>query len=284
VRDLLAAALIQSANDSAFALAQHVGGQGGVPAFVRLMNRRARELGLDDTHFVRPDGLDVPGHYSSADDVLKLARVAMRHPLVRELVRKQTASISGGRSLFTWNDLLGEYRGLIGVKTGHTDDAGWCEVAAARRAGVTIYAVVLGSPERGERNDDLAELLDWGFDRYSRVTLVEEGREYASAEIPFREDESLPLVAAEGAEAVVLRGRPLVERVVAPAMVSLPVRKGERLGEVVVTEDGKEIARIPLVAARDVSEPGFAEQAEWYAGHALDQAGDMVGDLFGAIL
>jgi D-alanyl-D-alanine carboxypeptidase len=284
VRDLLAAALIQSANDSAFALAAHVGGPGGVPAFVRMMNRRARELGLENTHFVRPDGLDVPGHYSSAADVLKLARVAMRRPLVRELVRKRTATIAGGRSLFTWNDLLGEYPGLVGVKTGHTDDAGWCEVAAARRDGVTIYAVVLGSPERDERNDDLAELLDWGFGRYTRVTLLEEGREYASAKIPFAEDETLPLVAEASTTAVVLKGRPLVEKVVAPAMVSLPVRKGDRLGEVVVTEDGKVIARTPLVAARDVPEPGFGERAEWYAGHALAQAGDMVSDLFGAVL
>jgi D-alanyl-D-alanine carboxypeptidase len=249
-----------------------------------MMNRRARELGLENTHFVRPDGLDVPGHYSSAADVLKLARVAMRRPLVRELVRKRTATIAGGRSLFTWNDLLGEYPGLVGVKTGHTDDAGWCEVAAARRDGVTIYAVVLGSPERDERNDDLAELLDWGFGRYTRVTLLEEGREYASAKIPFAEDETLPLVAEASTTAVVLKGRPLVEKVVAPAMVSLPVRKGDRLGEVVVTEDGKVIARTPLVAARDVPEPGFGERAEWYAGHALAQAGDMVSDLFGAVL
>jgi len=284
VRDLLAAALIQSANDSAFALAAHVGGPGGVSAFVRLMNRRARELGLTETHFVRPDGLDVRGHVSSASDVLTLARVAMRRPLVRELVRKRTASIAGGRRLFTWNDLLGAYPGLVGVKTGHTDDAGWCEVAAARRDGVTVYAVVLGSPERGERNDDLEELLDWGFDRYARVELVEDGKEYATAEIPFREDEQLPLVAEEGADAVVLRGRPLVERIVAPAMVSLPVRRGQRLGEIVVTDRGKVIARRPLVAGRDVPEPGFREQAGWYAGHALSQAGDMAGDLFGAIL
>ena len=284
VRDLLAAALIQSANDSAFALAAHVGGKGGVPAFVRMMNRRAKELGLTETHFVRPDGLDVPGHVSSASDVLKLARVAMRRPLVRELVRKRTATIAGGRNLFNWNDLLGDYPGLIGVKTGHTDDAGWCEVAAARKNGVTIYAVILGSPERDERNDDLAELLDWGFDRYVRATLVEEGKEHASAEIPFREDESLSLVAEDGAAAVVLKGSPLVERVVAPAMVSLPVRKGDELGEIVVSANGEVVARRPLVAAEDVDEPGFTEQAGWYAGHALDQAGDMVSDLFGGIL
>ncbi len=284
VRDLLSAALIQSANDAAFALAAHVGGKGGVPKFVRLMNRRAREFGLTHTHFVRPDGLDVPGHLSTASDVLRLARVAMRKPLIRELVRRTDARIGGGRELFSWNELLDVYPGLIGVKTGHTDDAGWCEVAAARRDGLTVYAVVLGSPSRAARNADLVELLDWGFDRYVRAELVEGGREYASASIPFREDERLSLVAEAGAGATILRGRPLVEEVVAPAMVALPVRRGDRLGEIRVLDDGKVIATTPLVAARDVPAPDFGEQAGWYAGHALSEAGDMVGDLVGGIL
>jgi D-alanyl-D-alanine carboxypeptidase (penicillin-binding protein 5/6) len=128
------------------------------------------------------------------------------------------------------------------------------------------------------------ELLDWGFDRYVRAELVEGGREYASASIPFREDERLSLVAEAGAGATILRGRPLVEEVVAPAMVALPVRRGDRLGEIRVLDDGKVIATTPLVAARDVPAPDFGEQAGWYAGHALSEAGDMVGDLVGGIL
>jgi D-alanyl-D-alanine carboxypeptidase (penicillin-binding protein 5/6) len=284
VRDLLAAALIQSANDAAWALAAHVGGRGGVPAFVRLMNRKAEELGLAETHFVRPDGLDVPGHLSSAEDVLTLAREAMRRPLVRQLVRREDGRIAGGRELFAWNDLLGEYPGTIGVKTGHTDDAGWCQVAAARRDGLTMYAVVLGAPTRAGRNADLEELLDWGFTRYTRATLVAEGREYAAAAVPFREDERLSLVADEGVERVVRKGRPLVERVVAPAMVELPVRKGDRLGEVVVLDGDRVVARSVLVAAEDVDAPGFGEKAGWYAGHALDEAGDTLESVFGGFL
>ena len=284
VRDLLAAALVQSANDAAWALAAHVGGKGGVPAFVRLMNEKASELGLEDTQFVRPDGLDVPGHLSSADDVLALARAAMRQPLVRRLVRQEGGTIAGGRDLFAWNDLLGEYPGAIGVKTGHTDDAGWCQVAAARRDGLTMYAVLLGAPTRAGRNADLEELLDWGFARYTHATLVAADAEYATAAVPFREDERLSIVAEEGVERVVRKGRSLVERVVAPAMVALPVRKGDRLGEVIVMDGDTVVARSPLVAAEDVEEPGFREQAGWYAGEALAEAGDTLESVFGGFL
>ncbi len=282
VRDLLAAALIQSANDAAFALAAHVG-EGDAQAFVRLMNAKARELGLADTNFVRPDGLDVPGHRSSARDVLVLAREAMAQPLIRRLVRQDSASIAGGRELFGWNDLLGSYRGLFGVKTGHTNLAGWCQVGVARRDGATVYAVVLGSPTRERRNDALADLLDWGFDRFARTAVVTEGHAYASADIPFSEDR-LELVAAEGAAPVLLRGRPLVETVVAASAIELPVRQGDVLGEVVVRDGERIVARRPLVAVADLDEPGFLERAGWYAGRALDEAGDMLDAAFGAIL
>jgi D-alanyl-D-alanine carboxypeptidase len=280
VRDLLAAALIQSANDSAFALASDVGG-GSVARFVSLMNAEADELGLDETHYVRPDGLDAAGHYSSARDTFDLARVAMQEPLVRRLVRRRALHIAGGRTIHTWNDLLGVYPGTIGVKTGHTDRAGWSEVAAARRDGTTIYAVVLGSPSRARRNADLERLLDWGFDQYGRFTLVRDGERYATAAIPFS-DERIDLV-ADGAVERVLRlgqGTDLVERVVSPRMVDPPVKPGEQLGEVAVLSAGRVLARRPLVAARPVPDVGFGTRVGWYADRALDEAGDLLGTVF----
>jgi serine-type D-Ala-D-Ala carboxypeptidase (penicillin-binding protein 5/6) len=282
VRDLLAAALIQSANDAAFALAAHVG-DGDVRRFVRLMNAEARELGLEDTHFVRPDGLDVPGHYSSAEDVLALARAAMRRPLVRRLVRMESGRIAGGRTLFAWNDLLGEFPGLRGVKTGHTAAAGWCQVAFARRDGVGVYAVVLGSPSRGERNRDLAALLEWGFAQYVRLQVVVPERTYATAEVPFS-DERLALRAAGPAAAVVHVGRPLVEEIVVPATVELPVRRGKRLGEIRVLEGDRVVARRPLVAAETVGDAGLEERAGWYADRAVSEAGEMLSGVFGGVL
>lgn len=281
LRDLLAALLIQSANDAAYAVATHVG-DGDVGAFVDLMNAKARELGLRRTHFVRPDGLDAPGHVSSARDVLILARAAMQRPLVRSLVRKRTARISGGRSLFAWNDLLGSFAGLVGVKTGHTATAGWCQVAAARRDGVHVYAVILGSATRARRNADLAKLLEWGFEQYARVPVVDDRRTYATAEIPFS-DERVGLVAADGADAIVRVGRPVVEEVVAPAVVDLPVRRGARVGEIRVRSGKRVIATRPLVAVADVPEPSVGSRAGWYVERALAEAGGIVSDVVGAI-
>jgi D-alanyl-D-alanine carboxypeptidase (penicillin-binding protein 5/6) len=269
VRDLIEAALIQSANDAANALADHVG-EGDREAFVELMNAKARALGLRETRFVRPDGLDVEGHYSSARDVTKLARVAMRSPLVREIVVRRTETIAGGRRLHTWNDLLGSFPGLIGVKTGHTEAAGWCEVAAARGRGLTVYATVLGSPTRAGRNEDLAELLAWGLSRYRVVTLVEPGRAYARAEAPYGRA-PLRLVAARGAVRVVRVDRSLVERVVAPATVELPVRRGQQLGWLGVYDRGRLVATRPLVAARTIERPGLGRRLAWYAERTLHE-------------
>jgi D-alanyl-D-alanine carboxypeptidase (penicillin-binding protein 5/6) len=277
VRDLLAAALVQSANDAAYALAAHVG-RGSVSRFVELMNDKAVALGLDDTHYVRPDGLDVPRHYSSAEDTFELARVAMQDTVVRTLVRKRSLRIVGPRTIHTWNDLLGVYPGAIGVKTGHTDRAGWSEVAAARRDRVTIYAVILGSPSRSRRNRDLKRLLDWGFEQYGRFTLVEDGELYATVAVPFSNDR-VELVAAGEVERIVRvgQGTRFVERVVAPVMVDLPVDRGEKLGEVAILAGGRLVARRPLLATRDVPEPGLGTRLGWYADRALDEAGDMLG-------
>src|SRR2546421_11851456 len=149
-----------------------------------MMNARARQLGLADTHFARPDGLDAPGHVSSARDVTRLGEIVMHSPVVRSIVRERTDTIAGGRVLHTWNDLLGSFPGLIGVKTGHTGAAGWCEVGAARGPGFTIYVVILGSPNRSRRNDDLLRLLAWGVSQYQTLTLVAR-QPYAWAAAPF---------------------------------------------------------------------------------------------------
>ncbi len=194
VRDLVEASLIQSANDAAWALAYHVG-RGSASRFVSMMNRRAQRLGLSETHFVRPDGLDVAGHVSSARDMTTLARVLMQKPVAQQIVATRDATIAGGRRLHTWNDLLGNYPGVVGVKTGHTTAAGWSQVAAVRGPGVTVYATLLGSPGRSTRNGDLVELLAWGLSRFRVVPVISAGRAYARAETPYGRG-ALALVAA----------------------------------------------------------------------------------------
>jgi serine-type D-Ala-D-Ala carboxypeptidase (penicillin-binding protein 5/6) len=264
VRDLVEAALIQSANDAALALADYVG-HGDRARFVRMMNRRARQLGLRATHFVRPDGLDAPGHVSSARDLTELGRVLMNKPFVRRTVRLRTATIAGGRRLSTWNDLLGTFPGIVGVKTGHTSSAGWCQVAAVRGDGVTVFATILGSPTRAQRNTDLAALLRWGLSRYRAVTVISPRRVYATVDASFDRG-PVALKAVHRVRRAVRVGRVLTERVVAPSVVSLPVARGERLGEVRVYDGSRLVASSLLVAARAVGAPNLRSRASWYAG------------------
>lgn len=274
VGELARAALIQSANDAAAALADHVGG-GDRAAFVAMMNAKARALGLRDTSFANPDGLDQPGHYSSARDVSRLARAAMRNPAIREIVRKTGATISGPRRLKTWNDLLYTFPGLIGVKTGHTSDAGWSQVAAARGPGFVVYATLLGEPTRARRNADLTRLLAWGISRFRQMPIVKAGRPYATAALPYDQGR-LPLVAARDRVRVVRLGKPLTEEVVAPREVELPVAKGEQLGRVRVYREGRLIASSALVAGRAVSAPGLLSKVGWYAGETAENVLDWI--------
>jgi D-alanyl-D-alanine carboxypeptidase len=267
VRELLEAALIQSANDAADALADHVG-KGDEDRFVALMNRRAGQLGLRDTHYVRPDGLDATGHVSSARDVTLLARIVMHRPLVRQIVRQRGATISRGRSLHTWNDLLSSYPGIFGVKTGHTSRAGWNEVAAARRGPLTVYATLLGSPDRDVRNGDLEKLLDWGFSRYRAAAVVAKGQPYAQAVVGYGR-KPVALVAAASLTPSLRVEFPVVRRIVAMDAAELPVSRGQTLGQVRVYQRGKLVGAVPLVASRSVSRPGLAGRAGWYATSTL---------------
>jgi D-alanyl-D-alanine carboxypeptidase len=267
VGDLVKAALIQSANDAAVALADFVG-RGDRGAFVAMMNEKAQELGLERTHFVRPDGLDVAGHYSTARDVTTLAREAMRDPRIRSVVRLRDETIVGGRRLHTWNDLLGVFKGLYGVKTGHTGAAGWCEVAAVRRNGVTLYTTVLGSPTRSQRNTDLASLLRWGISRYRPVWVVPQARVYLRASIGYGKD-PVPIVAARQVSRAVRIDKPLVERIVAQTALRLPVERGQRVGEVRIYSGRRLVARQPLITVRSAAKPGLGGRAGFYAGRTL---------------
>jgi D-alanyl-D-alanine carboxypeptidase (penicillin-binding protein 5/6) len=239
-----------------------------------MMNARARRLGLTDTHFVRPDGLDAPGHVSSARDVTKLARLLMRRPVIRSIVRRERATIAGGRILHTWNDLLGTFPGVVGVKTGHTSAAGWNEVAALRRSGLELYGTILGSPDRTTRNDDLAALLRWALSRYRRVPVIRPDHVYAKVEVGYGLRKVG--VVAEGAVRMIRIDRPLVERVVAAAAAPLPVLEGQPLGQIRVYQGRRLVASQPLVAARAVSRPGALGRARFYAGRTASHVWDWV--------
>ena len=161
-RKLLQAMLVASAsaNDAARTLAVDVAGN--EHSFVRMMNAEAAAAGLDATRYANPTGLDHPVQRSSAADVARLARDLMRDPVFRQIVGAESTTLNGS-ALPTTNDLLGAYRGANGIKTGHTDEAGWCIAASATRDGRSIVAVVLGAPTEQARDDAARALLDYGF-------------------------------------------------------------------------------------------------------------------------
>ena len=272
VADLVKGSMIQSANDAADALA--LATAPSYPAFAELMNAKAKELGLTDSHFVRPDGLDAPGEYSSARDVTRLALDAMKLAPVREAVDEVSATIADGQTLHTWDDLLGVFPGVFGVKTGHTDDARWGQVSAARGGGTTIYATILGSPSRARRDADLEKLLAYGIAQYRQVEPVLAGRGYATVQLPYGRSQ-LRLVARKKVHAVVRIGEPLTERVFATAVASLPVRRGQVLGHVQIWSRGRLLAVRPLVASRAVAKPGLIGRTEWYAGRTVRNVVDL---------
>jgi D-alanyl-D-alanine carboxypeptidase (penicillin-binding protein 5/6) len=160
MRDLLYGLLLPSGNDAAVAIARRVAGD--VPAFVARMNARVRDLGLQDTHFTNPHGLDAAGHYSSAYDMAMLGRYALKEPLLAEIVRtRQYQPEWSGPELWNGNLLLWLYPESDGIKTGWTETAGQTMVATAQRDGHRLFVAVLGSQDR---YSDVIRLLDWGFD------------------------------------------------------------------------------------------------------------------------
>jgi D-alanyl-D-alanine carboxypeptidase (penicillin-binding protein 5/6) len=257
VRQLLYALLMQSANDAAVALAEHVAGS--VEAFVAMMNARAQDLGLSDTAFRDPAGLD-DGGYSSARDLAVIARSAYGEPLFARVVATQFHDIPGPggttRHIQNRNILLWLYPGAIGTKTGFTTAAGHCLVAAANQVGMRLLVVALGAsgPDAEDVFDDAAALLNYGFAVLARVTFVRAGEVVGTIDVGGRP------VEAEATETfVLLIPRPLVpttEYALVPADgLSLPIARGDPLGRVVVRVDGKRVGSVGLVAAAAVTAP-----------------------------
>lgn len=262
VRDLAIAALVPSANDAATALAAHIG-RGSIPRFVAMMNAEARVLGLTSTRFENPHGLDQPGHVSSARDVTTLLAAALRVPFIRTWSTRSTATIAGGRVLTSTDGLIGTLP-LVGAKTGHTDAAGWSQVAAIERGGVRITASLLGAPSEAERNTELGALLKWGLSQFQSVKAIDGARVYGLAATGYGRAPVRLMAAREVIRDVRVDTR-LVERVVLSSVLALPVNRGQAAGEVRVFAGGRLIARAPLITAESVSAPGTSGKVEWYA-------------------
>jgi serine-type D-Ala-D-Ala carboxypeptidase (penicillin-binding protein 5/6) len=267
VRELLAATLIPSGNDAAYALAEHLGGGGGeagVDEFVEKMNERTRALGLEDTRFQNPTGLDARGQYSSARDLAAMAQAASVYPLFREMVATDYATITTQDreiELLSTNELLFTYPPATGVKTGTTPGAGPSLVASAAAEDEAYVSVVLDARE--DRFVASIRALEHGFAAYDRRYPVAGGEKYAAVDVPYRRGERVGLVAKESIE-VLVDGDPEVGREVR-VFEELPgsAKRGTTLGEVVVSVDGERVGETPLVAREGYDAASLWERV-WY--------------------
>jgi D-alanyl-D-alanine carboxypeptidase (penicillin-binding protein 5/6) len=259
VYQLLEALLIQSANDAAADLADAV--SGSQPAFVALMNAKARELGLTNTHYENPHGLDQRGHYTSALDLTRLARVAMSDPRFAGFVDHYTATIPWAhhpydRVLVSHNELLEHYQWVYGVKTGWTDRAGYCIVAAGHVRGHDIFVTLLGEPDDAHRVADALKLFRWSASQYRERDAWPSGTVFARVAVPWHAGK-LDLVAGAPIRASLRIGATVTTKVEAPAHVSLPVMRGQPLGTVRAFADGRSIGSEHLVAAASYGRVGL---------------------------
>jgi D-alanyl-D-alanine carboxypeptidase (penicillin-binding protein 5/6) len=262
VHDLLYGLLLPSGNDAAVALADGVAGS--VPDFVDEMNVAAHRLGLEDTHYANPIGLDQTGNYSSAADLVTLAEKLRRDPTFRRIVDTPEKTVtSGSRTIHldNTNTLLREYDWMNGVKTGHTLEAGNVLIGSAKQHGVTLVSAVLGAPSEQARDAGTLALLRYGFSLYRTATPVKDGERLASSALSYR-DERLPLAASRQVRFTVRKGQDIETRVVSARPEVDSATRGERLGAAVITLDGEVQDRLPLVAARTVGGPSVGDRLD----------------------
>jgi D-alanyl-D-alanine carboxypeptidase (penicillin-binding protein 5/6) len=282
VRDLLAATLIPSGTDAAYALAEHVG-DGSVGNFVEMMNDEASAMGLEDTNFETPAGLDTTGNYSSARDLAALTRVALQDPLIAEIVDTADATISTQNREIEFsntNQLLTTYPPATGVKTGTTPQAGANLVASAEANDESYISVVLGADDSEERFRASEALLEYGFTNYDRESLINGGEVYEELPLPYRPDETVELAAAEDVIGVVGADSEVERRVTTEDELPPSAAAGEELGEVEVLIDGQRVGESPLVAQEGYEEASLWDRISYTAGGLLERAQEAVTGLF----
>lgn len=252
VKDLFKAMAIASANDASVVFAEKIGGS--EQGFVNMMNQKAKDLGMNDTHFVNANGLDADGHVTSAYDVMLMSRELIKHKEIFDYCTVWMDSLRNGKTqLVNTNKLIRTYNGINGLKTGSTGKAGYCVSATAERDGMQLIAVVMGCDDSKERFKSAANLLDYGFGGWSLVKLkpvqdtftvrVQNGCEYT---VTAKVDTMPAVLVAKGKEDSVTQKLSVVSDVAAP------VEKGQVLGQITLWADGKNVGTAAIKAEKAV--------------------------------
>ena len=251
MEELLYALLLQSANDAAVAIACHISGDIG--SFSTLMNDRARKMELSDTSFDNPHGLDSEGHYTTARDLAIIASVALKNDCFLKIVstyKKTFATEERSRTYVNHNKLLWMYDGCIGVKTGFTKKSGRCLVAAAERDGLRFITVTLDAPSDWS---DHTKMLDYGFDSLERIRLSKGFDHIYKIPVIGGINSELTVANTDDRYVIIPRnGAAVEEQIKLVRYVIAPIYRGEILGEIIYTQNGKELARVPLVSTEDM--------------------------------
>ena len=257
LEDMEKGMVVQSGNDAAIALAEHVAGSEA--AFAQLMNAYAKQLGLKNTHFVNATGLTADGHYSSARDLALLGRALARdfpEAYSYNKIKEFTVGpiTQRNRNLLLWRD-----SSVDGIKTGHTSAAGYCLMASAKRGDQRLVAVVMGNTSENQRAVDAQALLNWGFRFYESHKLYDVGKTVATQKVWKGKADEVRLGVAKPLLVSSPRGKyeQLKPAMDVPKSLVAPIAKGQKIGTVKVTLDGKVIASAPLVAIDAVEEAGF---------------------------
>lgn len=272
VRDLLRGLLLASGNDAAMTLAEGVAGS--EREFVRLMNDRARELNLQNTQYGNPIGLDEPGAYSSARDLVKLATYLRTKPFFRHTVNQEQITLESGavpRTVRNRNTLVTSVGWVNGVKTGYTSQAGDVLVGSGRQGGIQVVSAVLHTESKTARDEATRELLEWGIGRFQRITAAPVGTDVpVSVPIKYRRGAELQLEVGRNGQRTVVprrqRDRVTIRPLEYPKEVEGPIAFGQQLGTAEVLQDGRRIATVPLVASGEVPAAGLTERTKsWFS-------------------
>ena len=272
VEDLLTAALVPSGTDAVYALAEHLG-DGSVDEFVGKMNDKAKEMGLKNTHYENPAGIDDPENYSSAGDLARMTREAMKYPEFRKIVAEPEATISTqDRQIQIVNTNLlvvpnsgYDYGPATGVKTGTSPQAGACLVASAESGDESYIVVILDAAGDFQRFDAARAALEYGFGKFENEPLVKQGDDFADLELPYRRDENVKLVAAKNVTALAGPGL-TVARQAKHKEAPPSAKKGQQLGTVEVSVEGRDAGSSPLIVQQGYKSASLWQKITYWAG------------------
>jgi len=257
VRELMHGIIVQSGNDASVALAEHIAG--GEGSFAQMMNQQASQLGMDNTHFTNPTGLPDPDMYTTARDMALLSSAKIRDfPDTYDLYSKRHYTYNGIRQP-NRNQLLWRDKSVDGLKTGHTDDAGYCLAASAERDGMRLVSVVMGAASAEARARESQQLLNYGFRYYETFRLYEGGEKVTDARVWKGAGDRVDLGIQEDLYLTVPNGgrEELEPAVSVESVLEAPIERGEVFGDLTVTHEGNTLAERELVALHSVEQGGL---------------------------